>query len=80
MTLSIQRTNGPGVLRSPRINGSTFVCDLLGAAGRSYAIQWSSNLSSWNDLRTLSNLTGMATFNNAPASAGTRFYRAMLLP
>ena len=79
-TLSIQLTNGPGVFRSPRNNSSGFVCDLLGVAGRNYAIQWSSNLSSWNDLKTVSNATGTAAFTNAPAPAGTRYYRARLVP
>ena len=79
-TLSLQLANGPGVLVSPRTSGSQFVCDLLGAAGRHYAIQWSSNLSSWEDLQTLSNATGTVTFTNAIAPSCTRYCRARLLP
>lgn len=79
-TLSIQTSNGPGVFVSPRKSGSRFVCDLLGATGRNYTIQWSWDLSSWNDLVTLSNATGTATFTNTPLSAYKRYYRAKLLP
>jgi len=78
--LSIQVTNGSGVFRSPRFSGTNFVCDLLGAAGRNYTLQWSTNLSSWNDLSTLSNITGTLTFTNAPALGGAQFYRARLQP
>ena len=80
ITLSIQVTNGQGLFLSPRINGSNFISDLQGVAGRNYAIQWSSNLTVWNDLWTLSNLTGTITFTNFPATIGTRFYRSILLP
>jgi hypothetical protein len=79
-TLSIQLTNGPGLFMAPRTSGSQFVCDLLGVAGRNYAIQWSSNLYAWNDLQTLSNTTGTVTFTNAPATAAARYYRSRLLP
>ena len=80
LTLSIQLASGPCALRAPRINGSSFVCDLVGGAGRSYQIQWSSNLSSWSDLQVLSNAIGTMTFTNTPAPAGARYYRSMLLP
>jgi hypothetical protein len=80
ISLSVQITNGPGVFQSPRFRGTNFVCDLLGAAGRNYTIQWSTNLSNWNDLRTVSNVTGTITFTNSPALGGARFYRARLQP
>jgi hypothetical protein len=80
ISLSIQLTNGQGIFLAPRINGTNFVSDLQGVAGRNYAIQWSSNLTVWNDLWTLSNLTGTITFTNFPATIGTRFYRSILLP
>ena len=79
-TLSIQLSNGPGVLRSPRMNGSQFICDLLGAEGRIYTIQGSSNLTSWDDLQTVSNATGTVTFTNVIASSDARYYRARLVP
>jgi len=78
-SLSVQTANESGVLLSPRSVGSNFVADLQGIAGRSYAIQWSSNLTDWNTLQTVSNSTGTITFSNAPADP-TRFYRALLLP
>lgn len=78
--LSIQIANGFGVFQSPRFGGTNFVCDLLGAAGRNYAIQWSTNLFAWNDLTTLSNVTGTITFSNTAALGGAQFYRAKLLP
>jgi hypothetical protein len=78
--LSIQITNGSGVFQSPRLGGANFVCDLLGAAGRNYTIQWSTNLLDWHDLITQSNATGTITFTNAPALGSAQFYRAKLLP
>ncbi len=77
--LSIQVTNGCGVFQSPRFQGANFICDLLGAAGRKYKVQCSTNLSVWNDLVTLSNASGTVTFSNTPA-AGAIFYRTALLP
>jgi hypothetical protein len=78
--LSIQITNGFGVFQSPRFGGTNFVCDLLGAAGRNYAIQWSTNLADWHDFTTQYNSTGTITFSNAPALGGAQFYRGRLLP
>jgi hypothetical protein len=78
--LSILITNGCGVFQSPQFRGTNFVCNLLGAAGRNYTIQWSSNLFNWNDLNTVSNVTGTIPFTNTPALGGARFYRAKLQP
>jgi hypothetical protein len=80
ITLSIQFTNGPGILRAPRCHGTNFVCDLEGVASLNYAIQCSTNLSTWDNLCTLSNLTGTVTFTNALTPGTRRFYRALLLP
>lgn len=80
ISLSMQVTNGQGVFLSPQISSTNFISDLQGVAGRNYAIQWSSNLTAWNDLFTLSNLTGTVTLTNFPATVGTRFYRSILLP
>jgi hypothetical protein len=77
--LSIQIT-GYGVLQSPRFVDTNFVCDLLGAAGRNYAIQWSTNLTDWHNFTTQYNSTGTITFSNAPASGDRQFYRGRLLP
>lgn len=78
--LSVQLANAQPVFVSPRINGPGFQSELQGVAGRNYAILWSTNLTSWNSLLTLSNITGTVTFSNAPAPEGIRFYRAALLP
>ena len=78
--LSIQITNGCGVFQSPRFPSTNFVCDLLGAVCRNYTIQWSTNLSGWNDLITLTNVTGTITFTNPPVLGGVQFYRARLQP
>ena len=78
--LSIQITNGGGVFQSPRFGGTNFVCDLLGAAGRNYAIQWSTNLTDWHNFITQYNSTGTVTFSNTPALGNAQFYRAMLQP
>jgi hypothetical protein len=80
ITLSVQLTNGPGLLLSPRFADTNFVCDLLGVASRNYLIQWSPDLLTWNDLFTVSNRAGTATFTNSSTSNGVRFYRACLLP
>ena len=78
--LSIQITNGCGVFQSPQFQGTNFVCNLLGAAGRNYTVQWSTNLFNWNDLVTLSNVTGTISFTNPPASGDALFYRTKLQP
>ncbi|HUA37702.1 MAG TPA: hypothetical protein VMA35_04795 [Candidatus Sulfopaludibacter sp.] len=80
MTLSVQVTNGPGLLLSPRFSDTNFVCDLLGAASRNYLIQWSPDLLTWNDYLSVSNATGTVTFTNSLSSDAVRFYRAQLLP
>lgn len=80
ITLSIQTTNGLGVLLSPRFSDTNFVCDLLGVASRSYLIQWSPDLVNWNNLLTVPNLTGTVTFTNPAPADAVRFYRAQLLP
>lgn len=80
-TVGIQlTTNGPSVFASPRMNGSNFAVDLQGTPGREYQVQWTSNLSTWNNLVIMSNTTGTATFTDPLAPSGTRFYRATLLP
>jgi hypothetical protein len=78
-SLNVQTANGWGVFATPRSDGSNFLADLQGIAGRIYQIQWSSNLSDWNALQTISNVTGTITISNAPADPA-RFYRALLLP
>jgi len=80
ISLSIQTTNGQGVFQKPRFAGTNFVCDLAGAAGRDYEVQWSTNLMNWNNLTTLTNITGTVTFTNSIPPSGQQFYRTVLLP
>jgi len=80
IAVSIQTTNGQGVFQSPKFSDTNFVCNLIGAAGRNYQVQWSTNLMSWNNLTTLSNLTGTVTFTNPVPSTAPQFYRTVLVP
>ena len=80
ITLTVQITNGPGLLLSPHFADTNFVCDLIGVASRNYQIQWSPDLQTWNDLLSVSNATGTVTFTNSSATDAARFYRARLLP
>jgi Immunoglobulin domain len=78
--VSIQTTNGQGVFQNPKFGGTNFVFTLLGAAGRNYDLQWSSNLVSWINLATLTNVTGTITFTNTSILGNPQFYRTLLLP
>lgn len=78
--ISIQTSNGPGVFQNPSFNGTNFICTLLGAQGRSYQLQGSTNLVNWVNLQTLANVTGTVIFTNSSTLGGVQFYRTMLLP
>jgi hypothetical protein len=78
--LSVQVTNGWGVFISPRFSSTNFICDLLGAAGRYYALQWSTNLTDWHNFTTQYNAAGTITFTNYPVPGRAQFYRARLQP
>jgi hypothetical protein len=78
--LSVQTTNGQGVFQSSKSVGTNLVCNLAGAVGRNYQVQWSTNLTSWNNLMSVSNATGTVAITNGVASQGNRFYRTVLLP
>jgi hypothetical protein len=71
--------DGQGVFQSLRLSSSNFVCDLVGAPTRNYAIEWSTNLFDWSNLSTLSNITGTVTFSNLLDIASAKFFRARLL-
>src|SRR5205823_3121724 len=53
--LSVQVTNGQGMLQSPRMIGTNFGFDLLCAPRRRYVVQWSTNLVGWADVQTVTN-------------------------
>lgn len=78
--ISIQTSNGPGVFQNPSYNGTNFICTLLGAQGRNYQLQGSTNLVNWVNLETLANVTGTITFTNSSNLGDMQFYRTMLLP
>jgi hypothetical protein len=78
-SLNIQLVDGQGVFQSLRLSSSNFVCDLVGAPTRNYAIEWSTNLFDWSNLSTLSNITGTVTFSNLLDIASAKFFRARLL-
>lgn len=78
--VSIQTTNGSGVLQKPKLIGTNLTCDIVGAVSRNYLVQCSTNLTAWTDLTTLSNVTGTVTFTNVLGTDRSRFYRTVLLP
>jgi hypothetical protein len=80
--LSVQTINGNGVLKSPRVSGTNFACDLEGAASRRYAILSSTNLLNWtsNLTVTVGALTNTVSFSTVTAGEQIRFYRASLIP
>ena len=73
-------TNSESVLRSPRVIGGRFVCDLEGVPSRKYDVLMSSDLIHWSTLTTLSNASGSVTFSNSISGSGSRFFSARLLP
>jgi hypothetical protein len=80
IAMSVQLSNGPGLFENPRNDGSGFISELIGVAGRAYRIQVSSNLETWTDLLTLTNVSGSVTLSNSLPNATTRFYRAFVIP
>lgn len=78
-TLSVQTTNGQGIFQNPMLTGTNLIYNLTGIVGRNYQLQWSTNLTTWNSLVTLTNISGTVAFTN-PASPGPQFYRTLLLP
>lgn len=80
VTMSVQTMGGQGVFQQPKFTGTNFTCNLVGAAGRNYQVQSSTNLTIWNNLTTLSNINGTVAFTNPVASTGAQFYRTVLLP
>lgn len=84
ISLSVQSQASPpatsGAFQSPRKSANQFLADFIGESGRNYAIECSSNLVSWTNVTTISNVSGVYFFlhNNPPA--GNLFYRSRLLP
>ncbi|HEX5221301.1 MAG TPA: endo-1,4-beta-xylanase [Verrucomicrobiae bacterium] len=85
VTLVAHSTGAQPVLHHPeRATGSTQIrYQLTGNAGRAYAIESSTNLSStnWTTLATVSNLTGTLWYTSPSAPPQlNQFFRARLLP
>jgi hypothetical protein len=82
--LSVQVTNGQGILQNPRLAGTYVAFDLLCAPRRKYAIQQSSNLLTWSNIATVTNSLENSTYSaevtNNSAGAAAVFYRSRLLP
>ncbi len=80
ISVSVQTQNGVGIFQSPRQSGSQFLADFIGAAGRNYMVECSTNLVNWTNLLTLTNTTGTLVFSNSIPPDGNLFYRSRLLP
>lgn len=73
---------GEVVLLSPQFNATSRLFSMLitGPAG-AYQVQTSTNLTTWSNVVTVTNLASAAMFTNqVPANAPRQFYRAILLP
>ncbi len=72
-------TEPPKLGSATRLDNGTFQLTLTGGPSRRYVVQASTNLASWTDLVTVSNLTSRTfVFNDPNASNHTqRFYRAL---
>jgi len=80
LNISVQSENGAGMFQSPRQSGDQFLSDFVGAAGRNYIVECSTNLVNWTNLVTLTNTTGSLVFSNNMTADGNLFYRSRLLP
>jgi hypothetical protein len=64
-----------------RLADGTVHLTLTGSAGRTYAIEVSGNLQSWNQLTNVTTTSGPVTVTDAAAvTVSNRFYRARLVP
>lgn len=80
ISIGVQTQNGAGIFQSPRQSENQFLSDFVGAAGRNYMAEYSTNLVNWADLFTLTNTTGTLVFSNNISAEGNLFYRSRLLP
>lgn len=73
----------PQLYLAPEENPTPLRFQLFGDAGRSYAIQSATNLTSpgWRTINTISNTTGVLWFTNLTGGTSSQqFFRAQLLP
>ena len=76
--LSLQTTNGQGVLKNFRRNATNIIYELNGAATRTYTVQWSTNLQTWQDAMTVTNLTGVISITNQIDQSRSKYFRTIL--
>ncbi len=74
------KLNGGGTFQNVHRTGTNLISDLVAEPGRNYAIQASTNLTSWADISTVSNVTGTMTLTNPLPKIGSTYYRARLIP
>lgn len=67
----------PNVFRSFVKTNGNFQFTLDGEVGRTYVVQYSTNLVSWPTLVTLTNTTGTMIHTDPGATSGRRFYRSL---
>ena len=71
-------TNLAARLRSPRIEGSQFQVAVDGATNQAYGIEFSTDLTTWVPLTTVTNISGTLNFSDSISSAWPKkFYRAV---
>jgi hypothetical protein len=70
------------VLGAPHpLSDGTFIFTLAGPTNRDYQIEFSSNLTTWTNLSTVSLTNASSTVQDTSASnAPARYYRARMLP
>ena len=83
MTLDAQRAvvQHPSLLSPRALGNGAIQLNLAGVPGWRYAIDASTNLVDWTELRIFTNFTGQTLFQDASnPNAPARFYRTRLLP
>lgn len=80
-SVTIRNETSP-VFQRPTVSANgQWVLTLNGQDGRSYTLQASTDLATWQPLATVVATGGVAVFNDAPAAGRThRYYRAVLAP
>jgi hypothetical protein len=81
MTLdaTITVTNQPVLISAQMLGNGDFQVTLDGVAGRVYAIDSSTNLTSWTPLTTFTNATGQTVITDTSHAGTPRFYRGRLV-
>ena len=76
--ISVLPSGGQPLLRSPSLQGTDFVFELLGQPGGNYRIDASTNLTTWSTLTNVITTNGLWQFINPLGTNATqRFFRAV---